>query len=88
MYRGCRYEGEIGGGRKEAFDLVYLDAANLAVAAAEARLAMCLSLADCRGAVVGDAVGHFCTRGFRRYGMLSLGWVYLNSAIIRSSRYL
>ena len=38
--------------------LVYLDTANLAVAAAEARLAMCLSLADCHDVVAGDGVVH------------------------------
>lgn len=37
---------------------VYLDAANLAVAAAQARLAMSLALADYRVVLGGDLVGH------------------------------
>lgn len=37
---------------------IYFDAAYLAVAAAEARLAMSLAFADCDAVLVGGAVGH------------------------------
>lgn len=37
---------------------IYFDAANLAVAAAQARLAMSLAFADCDAVLVGGAIGH------------------------------
>lgn len=41
-----------------AWHEIYFDAANLAVATAQARLAMSLAFADCDAVLVGDAIGH------------------------------
>jgi copper oxidase (laccase) domain-containing protein len=37
---------------------IYFDAANLAVATAQARLAMSLAFADCDAVLCGDSIGH------------------------------